>query len=171
MNDYKIKVGEITKTHGLKGEVKIQSNAAHKDELFKKGQTFKMVRNNQSYKVTVKSFKTLPQGDFITFNEYPDINLILEYIGSSLYAEESELAELNSDEYYKKDLIGIKVYQYDNYKGDVVGIRHYSQCDYLEIAVYDGDKEHIALVPFRHELMHVNFMARRIDIVDMEGLL
>lgn len=50
----------------------------------------------------------------LTFNEYDNINQVLEFKNKGLFIEESNLLELPEDEYYIYKLIGVDVYDQDN---------------------------------------------------------
>jgi len=64
--------------------------------------------------VTIKSVKELSTDlALLTFNEYDNINQVLEFKNKGLFIEESDLLALPEDEYYIYKLIGIDVYNQD----------------------------------------------------------
>ena len=157
-----LEVGKIVNTHALKGEVKIKSYS--KSNRFDVGKVLYMGLDH--IEVTVKSHRLTDGFHYCVFNNYEDINLILPYKNKFLYIKESDLEELDNDEYYIKDLIGLKVYNENKvYVGIVKEVSEYPQNFMLEI---EKENKKIVLVPFRKEfIIDVNDV---IIIHEIEGL-
>ena len=158
-----IEIGKIVNTHALKGEVKIKSYSNM--DRFKVGNTLYL--SDKYISVEVKSHRVKDNFDYVIFKDYEDINLIEPYKNKSLYILESDLEELDEDEYYIKDLIGLKVYNEDKvYRGIVKNVSEYPSNFMLEI---EKEDKKIALVPFRKE-----FVLEVSDIIiihEIEGLI
>lgn len=161
MNDM-IKVGTITTTHGIRGEVKIYGDNAcfstsFKDTLY--------IDTNPLTEVHIKTVKNQNGKLIISFKEFNNINQVECFKNHGIYARRESL-ELEEDEVYVNDLIDMEVYNEDKkFIGIVVEVREYPQCYY--IVVKSNDKNY--LIPFIKEfVVDVNEV---IIIHEMEGLL
>ncbi len=112
-----LKVGVITTTHGVRGEVKVYptTDAERFPDLeyvfLDTGREKK-----QLYIQNVKFFKNLV---ILKFKNIDNINDIEKYKGKELWIPREEAQDLEEDEYYIADLIGMKVVTED---GTSVGI-------------------------------------------------
>ena len=158
-----IKVGTITSTHGIKGEVKIFGdnpcfNTSFKDALY--------IDEKLMVEVHIKSVKNQNGKLIISFKEFTDINQVERYKNCGIYADRDTLEPLDEDEVYVNDLVGMDVYNEDKkFIGKVIDIREYPQCYYL--VVKGETKNH--LIPFIEEF--VTEVSDVIVIHEMEGLL
>ncbi|MDE5566036.1 MAG: ribosome maturation factor RimM [Anaeroplasmataceae bacterium] len=156
--------GKIMTTHGIKGDLKVLSTSDF--NRFKKGSRLYILHQNEYVEVTVK--KTSPFGKYllVSFEGLEDINLVEKYHLNEIYvAEEDRDEQLEEDEFYYDDLIGLPVYNEANEeRGVVEAIKSLPQCDYLYL-LYNGKHYY---VPFLNEF--VLEITDRIIIHEMEGL-
>ena len=158
-----IEVGKIVNTHALKGEVKIKSYSNM--DRFNVGNTLYL--GSDHIIVKVKSHRVKDDFDYVVFENYEDINLIEPFKNKFLYIKESDLEPLDEDEYYIKDLIGLKVYNENKeFRGIIKNVTEYPQNFMLEI---EKEDKKIALVPFRKEF--VISVSDCIIIHEIEGLI
>lgn len=157
-----IEVGKIVNTHGLKGEVKIKSYSNM--NRFDVGNTLYL--GNDYINIKVKTHRVKDDFDYCVFEGYEDINLIEQYKNKLLYIKESDLEPLEENEYYIKDLIGMKVYNESNiFIGTVKYVSQYPANFMLEI---EKEDKKIVLIPFRKEF--VISISDIIIIHEIEGL-
>jgi 16S rRNA processing protein RimM len=106
MADY-IKVGKITSTHGLKGEVKVYFNTDAIDEYFQEGKELYLLDENGQYlKQTVAHFYMIPSGlGLMILKGYDSIEKIEPFLKRDLFAVQKKI----ENRIYLKDLIGFKV--------------------------------------------------------------
>lgn len=158
-----IKVGTITTTHGLRGEVKVIGDnecfsTSFKDDLF--------LDTNPMTVVHIKSVKVQGGKLIIGFKEFDDINQVERFRNIGIYAKRDSLPDLEDGEVYLDDLIGMEVFnEQDQLIGVVKDYVEYPQCYYLEVEK-DGKKH---LIPFIEE-----FIVDITDVIiihEMEGLL
>ena len=91
-----IEVAKIINVHGIKGTVKIYSLTSNTDR-FNAGCIFYI---DKKIPVTIKSVRELSSDlALLAFNEYDNINQVLEFKNKGLFIEESNLLELPEDEY------------------------------------------------------------------------
>lgn len=163
-----IKIGVVVNTHGLKGTVKVKSFTDFQDMRYKKGNTLYILFKQEYIPVTVEKYRTVKTVEHIDFKEIKDINVAEKYKGCDLLFEEVKAHELDEDEFYFRELIGMEVHTTD-FIGVVHDIREYPQGEYLVIK-RDGLKN--AIIPFMKEfIVSVDKEAGKIVIKEMEGLL
>lgn len=158
------KCGHIMTTHGLKGDLKVKSLSDF-DRFFKGSRLF-ILHNKQYEEVKVHSCKAFGNYYLVAFEDKLDINLVEKYHSDDIYVSELDRQnELEDDEYYYSDLIGMNVVNQNNEaRGEVIEIRELPQADYLVIK-YNGKK---VLIPFIKEF--VTDVNEKIVVNEIEGL-
>lgn len=157
-----IKVGKITTTHGIKGEVKVMGD----NPCFRKDFPHALyLDTNPKIAVHIKSVKNQKDKLIVGFKEFDDINQIERYKGIDILADRDTLDALDENEYYINDLIGMEVYnQNDIFRGIVKDVREYPQGFYLDLD-YEGKT---VLIPFIDEF--IEDVTDIIIIKEIEGL-
>lgn len=164
-----VSIGKIVNTHGLKGTLKVKSFTDFKEDRYKKGSLLYIAFKDEYIPVTVETFRTVKNLDHLAFKEYNDINLVEKYKGSFLTFNKEDAKDLETDEFYFDELIGLEIYTGDLLAGTCVDIREYPQG---EILVVKRDNKKDALIPFRKEFVKdVNKDLKRISLINWEGLL
>ena len=131
MNDKnKILVGKIVAPQGIRGEVRVQTYSENPMDF----QKFKV----QSSKFKSEDFKfvrVIPNSTVVIakINGYDDRNAAETLRGTELFIGRSDLPQLNDNEYYQTDLIGMAVNQRGNIIGRVSCIQNYGAGDILEM--------------------------------------
>lgn len=109
MSEY-LNLGKIVNTHGIKGEVRVQSITNEAKERYRPGSTLSIdLGPAAKEEVTVKSHRKHKNFDLLTFEGYESINDIEKYKGKMLQIERKELPELSEGLYYESDLLNLKV--------------------------------------------------------------
>lgn len=115
-------IGKIVNTHGLKGEVKIQSYSDFDKERYKKGNTVYIYFEGEYIPFIVDTFKMHKNNPLVSFKDNKDINLIEKYKTCEIYFEKSK-RHILKDDYYQDELIGLTILDENkNHKGVIVGI-------------------------------------------------
>lgn len=149
MNNKYTEIGKVVNTFGIKGELKIQSESDFVDYRFAVGKTiyFKMGRIIKDFKVT--SYRILKGNVVITVNDLKDINLVEQYIGSTVLADANDVPPLDDDEFLIDDLVGLKAYdEQGQYYGEVVDVIMIPNQEILEIK---DENAKPTLIPFVDE--------------------
>ena len=108
-----LQVGVISSTHGIRGEVKVFPTT---DDVNR----FKILKDvildtgNEQLRMEVQGVKFFKQFVIVKFKGIDNINDIEKYKGMGLYVERKDAVELEDDEYFIADLIGMTVYTDDN---------------------------------------------------------
>ena len=112
------RIGVITSTHGLRGEVKVFPTTDDVERFKKLKKCFIRTKDKdiEVEKNTCKFFKNMV---ILSFKEFNNINDIEKYKGCDLYVTRENAVPLKEDEFYISDIIGAEVYEK---KGEKLGV-------------------------------------------------
>ena len=116
MNNY-VYIGKIVNTHGIKGELRILSDFDKKEIIFRHG--FDLYIGPNYIKETIDTYRHHKEYDMVTFNNYSNINEVLQYKGLAVYIKRDDL-NLKKDEYILDDLINLDIVDNEETLGKVV---------------------------------------------------
>ena len=108
-----LQVGVISSTHGLRGEVKVfptTDDAARFHTL----KNVVLDTGREKLDLEIQSVRFFKQFVIVKFKGIDNINDIEKYKGKSLFVTRENAVELEEDEYYIGDLIGMEVYTDDS---------------------------------------------------------
>ena len=165
-----LKVGVITTTHGVRGEVKVFPTTDDAERfldieyvLLDTGKELRRL-NIQ----TVKFFKNLA---ILKFEGVDNINDIEKYKGKSLFVTRENAVELEEDEYYIGDLIGMEVYTDDSEERFGV-LKDVMETGANEVYIITSENHGEVLLPAIHEcILDIDVEAKKMKVHLMEGLL
>lgn len=108
--DNYILIGQINGIHGLHGNLKVYSYTDSMD-LYEKGVSL-MIRQplKPAEYLTIKTAKPYKKGLLLSVDEITDISSAEKLIGSEIWIAKDLLPELEDDEYYWFDIIGLSVF-------------------------------------------------------------
>lgn len=164
-----LKVGVITTTHGVRGEVKVFPTTDEAERfleldyvLLDTGRELKRLEIQN-----VKFFKNLA---ILKFKGIDNINDIEMYKGRDLWIPREEGQELSEGEYYVADLIGMDVLLED---GTVFGtLKDVMETGANDVYVIDTkDKGEVLLPAIRECILDVNVEENTMTVHLMKGLL
>ena len=164
-----LRVGVITRTHGIRGEVKVYPTTDSplrfneiEEVIAKLGKREKLLKlEHASY------FKNLVILKFTGLDHIEDVEALK---GAELYVKRSDGEELGENEYYIADIIGMEVY-------DEEGLRIGTVKDVLETGANDvyivsREAEKDLLLPAIHQcIRNVDVENNRMTVHIMDGLL
>ena len=103
-----IRIGVISSTHGIRGEVKVYPTTDEPERFLDLKNVFlKTRRETLALEIqTVKFFKNMV---ILKFKGLDDINDIEKYRNCDLFVSRENAVDLEEDEYYYADLIGLHV--------------------------------------------------------------
>ena len=162
-----LQVGVITSTHGVRGEVKVfptTDDAAR----FKKLKHVLLGRERKPLEIQgVKFFK---QFVILKFKGIDNINDIEKYKRCPLLVERKDAVELEEDEYFIADMIGIQVETED---GEVFGtLKDVMETGANDVYVIETEEHGEVLVPAIKEcILDVDVENRKRKIHLMDGLI
>lgn len=169
MNEDMFRIGVITSTHGLKGEVKVFPTTDDSERFKKLKHCFIRTKNGDIpvEKKTCKFFKNMV---ILSFSEFHDINEIEKYKGCELYVTREDAVPLEEDEVYIADIIDADVYE-DNGKrlGTLVDVMQTGANDVFVVKMENGKE---VLLPFIKDcVLDVDIEAKKVTVHMMNGLL
>ncbi len=161
-------IGKIVNTHGLNGALKVKSFTDFKEQRYQKGTPLYIAFKQEIIPVTVVSQKVIKTLDLITFKEFDNINQVEKFKGCDLLFNKELAHELEEDDYYYDQIIGMNVYNEDELLGKCIDIKEYPQGEVLVVKIGSKNK----LIPFRKEFVkEVNIKENKIELIMWEGLL
>lgn len=168
MEDY-LRVGVISSTHGIKGEVKVFPTT---DDVkrFKKLRRVFLTYKNDFLELEIASVKFFKQFVILSFKGYEDINKIEKYKGCDLLISREDAVPLANNEYFICDLVGCKVVTDENTElGTLTDVLCTGAND-VYIVKTEDDKE--ILLPVIDEcILDVDIENRLVKAHVMKGLL
>ncbi|GGA92242.1 ribosome maturation factor RimM [Ornithinibacillus halotolerans] len=170
MNNKLFTVGKIINTHGIRGEVKVL-RISDFDDRFEKGNTLYLVTDNKIVKeLTIDGHRIHKGFDLVRFEGLDNINDVEHFKGSLLKISESQLTELEENEFYYHEIIGCEVMTSD---GEVIGkIKEILSPGANDVWVVQRPKGKDLLIPYIADVVtEVDVKQKQVVIVPMEGLL
>lgn len=164
-----LKVGIMSSTHGVRGEMKVFPTT---DDVkrFRKLKEVLLDTGKEYITLEVEGVKFFKQFVIIKFKGYDSINDIEKYKGMSLYVTRENAVPLKKDEYFMADLIGLKVI---NDEGKVLGeltdVLQTGANDVYEVKLEDG--KDLLLPAIRQCILDVDIDEGIMRVHVLEGLM
>ncbi|WP_251549129.1 ribosome maturation factor RimM [Neobacillus muris] len=165
-------VGKIVNTHGVKGEVRVISKTDFPEQRYQKGnKLFLFLPKSQTpIELIVKSHRTHKNFDLLVFEGYENINEVEKFKEGILKVPESQLTDLEEDEFYFHEIIGCRV---ETAAGEEIGkITEILTPGANDVWVVKDLHGKEILIPYIQEVVKkVNVQDKLVIIEPMEGLL
>ena len=167
------RVGRIVNTFGIKGQLKVIADTDFAEERFAKGQTLYILRETQAIETVEVAQAQMHKGTWLlSFVNYTNINQVENFKGCWLAIDEASQHELEEDEYYHHQLLGLTV---KTVEGKVLGkIKEILQLGSNDVFVVKRVEAKLkdALIPFIQDVVKEIDLDRAEVIIDlMEGLI
>ncbi len=164
-----LQVGVITATHGIRGEVKVYpttDDATRFDDL----KRVILDAGKQQIPLEIQSVKYFKQFVILKFKGIDNINDIERYKRCPLLINREDAVDLEEDEYFIADIMGMEVYAED---GSLFGtLKDVMETGANDVYVIDSKDHGEVLIPAIKEcILNVDEEAGKITIHLMEGLL
>lgn len=163
-------VGKIVNTQGLQGEVRILSVTDFAKDRYQKGSQLTIFddQNNYITDVEIASHRRQKNFDIVKFKNLYHINDVEKYKGMTLKVSQDNLAQLDDDEFYYHQIIGLDVYENDKLIGKISEIIQPGAND-VWVVKRPGKKD--LLLPYIPQvILKVDIDKQRVDVDIMEGL-
>ncbi len=108
MMEQTLRVGVISSTHGVRGEVKVFPTTDD-PKRFKKLKTVMLDTGREKLTLNIEQVKFFKNMVILKFKEFNDINEIEKYKGKDLLINRDQAVKLAPNENFIVDLIGLKV--------------------------------------------------------------
>lgn len=164
-----LRVGVISSTHGIKGEVKVYPTTDDPNR-FKELKQVILDTGKEQIPLDIEGVKFFKQMVILKFKGIDNINDIEKYRGKDLLIDREYAMELKEDEYYIYDLIDSEVFTEDgNRLGVLVEILTTAANDVFVVKL-DNGKE--LLLPYIDEcVLDIDVDNKKISVHVMPGLM
>lgn len=164
-----LSIGQIVRTVGLKGEVKVYPSTHFRDSRFKKGNHVFILNDDNTIlrELTIKNHRINGDCDNLIFNEISSIEEAEKVVHTYLCVEKDQNF-LGKDTYFYSDLKGCDVsFNNGTYIGKVIKVEEYSNYSTLRVKTQGKD----VLIPFvKAFIKEVKLDEKKITINYIEGL-
>ncbi|MBE5952831.1 MAG: 16S rRNA processing protein RimM [Lachnospiraceae bacterium] len=167
MEDF-FRIGVITSTHGLKGEVKVFPTTDDVNR-FKKLKKCILRTPKGDIEVEKRSCKFFKNMVILAFKEFNDINEIEKYKNCELFVSREDAMPLDEDEFYIADVIGMDVYEDDTKLGVLEDVMQTGANDVFVVRLLDGKE--LLLPVIKQCVLDMDYDVRRVYVKLMKGML
>lgn len=167
MEDF-FRIGVITSTHGLKGEVKVFPTTDDVNR-FKKLKKCILRTPKGDIEVEKNSCKFFKNMVILSFKEFKDINEIEKYKNCELYVSREDAMPLDDDEFYIADIIGMEVWEEDKKLGELEDVLQTGANDVFSVRLLDGKELLIPVI--KQCVLDIDYDAGRVNVKLMKGML
>ena len=163
-----LKVGVITTTHGVRGEVKVYPTT-DEPERFLDLEYVLLDTGKELRRLDIKNVRFFKNLVILKFDGIDNINDIEKYKGRDLWIPREEAQELDEDEYYIADLLGMKVLLEDGSEfGTLKNVMETGANDVYIVDRMDGEE---ILLPAIHDcVLDVDVEKNTMTVHLMKGL-
>ena len=164
-----LKVGVITTTHGVRGEVKVYPTT-DEPERFLDLEYVLLDTGKELRRLDIKNVRFFKNLVILKFDGIDNINDIEKYKGRDLWIPREEAQELDEDEYYIADLLGMKVLLED---GSEFGtLKNVMETGANDVYIVDSVEHGEVLLPTIKEcILDVDIETNTMTVHLMKGLL
>ena len=163
-----LRVGVISSTHGIRGEVKVFPTT---DDVkrFKKLKNVILDTGREHLNLEVEGVKFFKQFVILKFKGIDNINDIEKYKGKDLLVDRANAVKLRKDEYFVVDLIGLEVFTEDGEKFGTM--KDVLETGANDVYIIDSINHGEVLIPaIKQCVLDIDIEANKMVIHLMKGL-
>ena len=163
-----LRVGVISSTHGVRGEVKVYPTTDDPERFLDLEEVI-LDTGRERLPLKIENVKFFKNMVILKFKGYDNINDIEKYKGRDLYITRDQAVELEEDEYFIADLIGMSVVAEDGtVLGTLADVMPTGANDVYVVRTENGKE---LLIPAIKEcILNVDVEERAMRIHVMDGL-
>lgn len=110
----KILIGKITRTHGIKGELRLLPYYSDIDFISKVPTLYFSKENQADTEHRLTSYRPHSKYILIKIDDFNNINDVLQFTNSEVSINMAYFPQLTEDEHFTGDLLGLKAYNEDH---------------------------------------------------------
>jgi 16S rRNA processing protein RimM len=167
--DATIRMGRITRAHGVTGELEVRPDWEESRGLLVAREVLLESESGQLEERVVRSSRRTPKGVLLQLVGIEDRDEAEARRGHAVRVRRELLPKLADGEYYLSDLIGAEVDSPEGPLGRVVEVQMYPSVDAVVIEAPDGSRYEQPLLD--EWLAHVDVGARRVSLASRDGLI
>lgn len=161
-------IGEIVKTHGLKGRMKVKSYAEAEEDLSSVREV-KIVRgDNEPVNHAVRKIASHPGFFYLELETVNTVETAETLIGSRVLISADTQAELSADEFYWRDLIGLRVLTEEG--GFLGHIEYIIPTGSNDVYVCSGGEREVLLPAISDVILKVDLEKKEMVVRLLKGL-
>lgn len=165
-----LKVGIITSTHGVKGEVKVFPTTDDMNRFRKLKQVF-LSNGKEMISLEIEGVKFFKQMVILKFKGIDTMDDVVKYRQKDLFILRKDAVKLSKDEYFIADLIGIDVYDEQDVRlGELTDVMTTGANDVYIVKMQDNEKE-LLLPAIKECILNIDIEQKKMHVHVMEGLL
>lgn len=165
-------VGTIVNTHGILGEVRVNSHTDFPEQRYVVGNKLAlfMPKSTVPIYLTIASHRKHKNFELLTFEGHPNLNDVEKYRNGVLKVAESELQPLEDGVFYYHEILGCAVFTLDEVNiGTVTDILETGANDVWTVTPVEGKPHYI---PYIDDVVKdIDIDNKKIIIDAIEGLL
>ena len=166
-----LKVGVITTTHGVRGEVKVFPTTDDA-ERFLDIEYVLLDTGKELRRLNIQNVKFFKNLAILKFEGIDNINDIEQYKGCSLFVSREDAVALEEDEYFIADLIGMEVYTNENPEELFGTLKDVIETGANEVYLVESKTHGEVLIPaIRQCILSVDVKAQKMQVHLLNGLL
>lgn len=164
-----LRVGVISSTHGVRGEVKVYPTTDDVNR-FKKLKTVILDTGREQMTLSIESVKFFKNMVILKFKEFNNINEIEKYKGKDLLIRRDQAVKLSPNENFITDLIGLKVVTDEGKEfGTLTDVLQTGANDVYVIESLEGKEYLFPAIP--QCILDVNLESQMVTVHILDGLL
>lgn len=164
--DYVV-LAQVTRPHGVRGELKVKLFNPDSDLLLRLRQVRMVLPEGDAREVTLRKPREVPGGLIVALDGVDDRDAAEALRGARFEVPRAALEPTDPDEFYIVDLIGCRAELDGELLGTVVTVLDYPTCDV--IVVEDGARR-LEIPLIDAYVGDIDLAARRVSIRSLEGL-
>src|SRR5687768_15686558 len=166
--DGAIRIGRVTRAHGVSGELEVRPDWEHSRGLLEAREVILEAESGALEAHSVRSRRQTPKGVLIALDGVADRDEAEARRGNAVWIPRDVLPSLADGEYYLCDLIGAGVYC-EGLVGTVVEVQMYPSVDAVVIEAADGTRFEQPLLD--EWIASVEVAERRVELSSRDGLI
>ena len=164
-----LRVGVISSTHGVRGEVKVFPTTDD-TKRFKKLKTVMLDTGREKLTLNIEQVKFFKNMVILKFKEFNDINEIEKYKGKDLLINRDQAVKLAPNENFIVDLIGLKVVTDEGVEFGT--LKDVMETGANDVYIIDGNDGKEYLFPaIKQCILNIDLEAGVITVHILDGLL
>ena len=164
-----LRVGVISSTHGVRGEVKVYPTTDDVNR-FKKLKTVILDTGREQMTLSIENVKFFKNMVILKFKEFNNINEIEKYKGKDLLIRRDQAVKLAPNENFITDLIGLKVVTDEGKEfGTLTDVLQTGANDVYVIESLEGKEYLFPAIP--QCILDVNLESQMVTVHILDGLL
>lgn len=169
MMEQTLRVGVISSTHGVRGEVKVFPTTDD-PKRFKKLKTVMLDTGREKLTLNIEQVKFFKNMVILKFKEFNDINEIEKYKGKDLLINRDQAVKLAPNENFIVDLIGLKVVTDEGVEFGT--LKDVMETGANDVYIIDGNDGKEYLFPaIKQCILNIDLEAGVITVHILDGLL